>query len=183
VYRALIDSGRTGMPTTSRRRRELGCLDAPISCLTYPRLRWWWALRKHQASAEQEADEVRRREERDAIPPKAVNRERALSNSGHSCSTTVTKLQLQSRLCALPAELRVKIYEELLGIRQGIHVVVVEGLLHAYRCQWAPNLTMPAQHQHCWDQCFNTDQKLTSTPGSSVSSLGVLGLLLSCRAV
>jgi hypothetical protein len=159
------------------RHGVFGSLNAPISSVIWSYLCRWRTPRNQKG---RKAEKIKRKEEQNAMPPKVIDRERALSVSGYPGQT---KAQLQSRLCVLPAELRFQIYEELLGKRQGIHVVLVKGLLHAYRCQWAPDLNHPSMHQHCWRRYRYGSRDSSASLGSAESTIEISQLLLSCRAM
>jgi hypothetical protein len=114
-------------------------------------------------------------------PPVAVQRERALSVSSQLDRGANTNQQLQSRLCALPAELRLQIYQELIGKRSRIHIAFLSGCLVGYRCQRVDDSTNPADHVQCWKLRFKEHAPPPWTAETDSSMLGICGLLQSCR--
>jgi hypothetical protein len=114
-------------------------------------------------------------------PPVAVQRERALSVSGQLDRGANTNQQLQSRLCALPAELRLQIYQELIRRRSRIHIAFLSGCLVGYRCQRVDDSTNPADHVQCWKLRFKENAPPPWTAEIDSSMLGICGLLQSCR--
>ena len=119
---------------------------------------------------------------KDAKPPKVMRRKRALSFSGHSSTGKIAHEQRQSRLCTLPAELRLQIYQEVVGVKEGIHVAFIEGVLHAYRCQSPryPNVVAEL-HPKCFCYCRDNQKTLVSSLNGYKPHVGVSGLLKSCR--
>jgi len=140
-----------------------------------------WLVRKYQASDRYEENQRKKKEERDRMPPKFTQRKRALSTSEQSKNAKSTKQQQQSRLRILPIELRLQIFEIIVGAREGIHIVFLEGSLHCYRCQWSRDLTVPARHIQCWNFYCNNTWINSSKIDRECVGLGVLGLLQSCR--
>jgi hypothetical protein len=128
---------------------------------------WRGTYHLYKKTPKYKAKQREKQELRDATPPVPGQRERALSVSGQPNHNIGTNQQLQSRLYALPAELRLQIYQQLVGRRDCIHVALVYGHLYAYRCQSFGNLTVPEDHVQCWEH-----RTLT---------LGISGLLKSCR--
>lgn len=141
----------------------------------------WWLLKAYKSSDRYREKQRRRNEERNLIPPKIILRKRALSISEIFVNGRSTNQQEQSRLCILPAELRLKIYDEIIGARTGIHIMFVEGSLHSYRCRWSRDLTVPVRHIHCWNYYCNESRASSSKFNADCSLLGVLALLQSCR--
>lgn len=141
----------------------------------------WWLLKAYKSSDQYREKQRRRDEERSLRPPKVILRKRALSISEIFVNSRSTSQQEQSRLCILPAELRLKIYDEIIGARTGIHIVFVEGSLHSYRCRWSRDLTVPVRHVQCWNHYRNESRTSSSKFNADCSLLGVLALLQSCR--
>ena len=141
----------------------------------------WWLLKAYKSSDRYREKQRKKEEQRSLRPPKVILRKRALSISEQFMSSRSTNQQEQSRLCILPAELRLKLYDEIIGARTGIHIVFVEGSLHSYRCRWSRDLTVPVRHIHCWNHYCNESRTLISKFNADCSILGVLALLKSCR--
>ncbi|KAH7067193.1 hypothetical protein FB567DRAFT_541931 [Paraphoma chrysanthemicola] len=122
----------------------------------------------------------KRAEERDRKPPRLVKRKRALSIAGRQRKRATLAPQELPLLCRLPQELKLMIYDLLIGRNDGIHVGFEAGRLCGYRCQWSPELNIPARHLLCWHH-YNNECLTTPVYTGDCASLGVLGFLQSCR--
>ena len=152
----------------------------PIICLGFAP---WWLFKKYTSSDKYQEKQRKKEAVRNSKPPKVMQRKRALSISEETAKAKRTKQQQQSRLCTLPPELRLQIYDKIVERRSGIHIVFMDSVLHAYRCQWSRDLTIPARHIQCWNHYCNEDGTATSILDGNSSRLGVLGLLESCRTM
>jgi hypothetical protein len=121
-----------------------------------------------------------KKDERNATPPKVKPRKRALSISENLAKDRSVKDQQQSQLWLLPAELRLQIYEEVIGRRDNIHIAYVQGALHAYRCRKSREQPL---HNECWCHCRDTAQGSDSIKEREKRKLNVLSLLQSCRVM
>lgn len=106
-------------------------------------------------------------------PPRAIRRRRAISQGGHQQVS-----QLQSRLFQLPAELRIKIYEEVIRDDVGVHVVTTDGALRSVVCQKPKDDAGDHDGEHVWLDCLRKRDPCVPTGGYG---LGVLGFIGSCR--
>jgi hypothetical protein len=155
-----------------------GPLCFPLVCIY---ICWRGAYHVYKGTPKYKEKQREKKELQETTPPKPVQRKRALSVSGQPDRGTSTNQQLQSRLCALPAELRLQIYEQIIGRRDWIHVEFVYGHLEAYRCLKSDSLTASENHFTCWLQHFEKSDQTSSTSELDASKLGVSGLLKSCR--
>jgi hypothetical protein len=122
----------------------------------------------------------KRAEQRDRTPPRLVKRKRALSIAGRQRKSATAAPQELPPLCRLPQELKLMIYDLLVGRKDGIHIGFDAGRLCGYRCQWSPELKIPARHLLCWHH-YNNEYLTTPVYTSDCASLGVLGFLQSCQ--
>jgi hypothetical protein len=158
----------------------LGPVCFPLTCIYFCYLD---ACCAYKATPQYKAKKKEQRESRDATPPVPVQRKRALSVSGQLDQGMTTNQQLQSRLCALPAELRLQIYENIIARRARIHVTIVYRRLVTYRCHCVDDPNVPAHHVHCWNIRFKPNAQPDWAPETDLSALGILGLLKSCRVM
>jgi hypothetical protein len=124
---------------------------------------------------------------RAAKPPKPVRRKRALSIYSSDDSSNKRKSQLmaeqtQSGFFKLPYELRIAIYEEVVG-RDEIHILMLDGRLCSYPClgPGAHGCGRLVPPRHCWINPFHPQIAIPQKfhrPG-----IGVIGFLQSCRRV
>ena len=127
---------------------------------------------------------------RDSKPPKVRARKRALSFSrsnnlpGDSSKTTphVKAMQAGSFFFRLPPELRMAVYEEVVG-KHEVHIVLLMGQLHSFRCTHHCIPVTRDGAPHCWisrylggDRSLNNIKWLYHNAG-----IGILPLLQSCR--
>jgi hypothetical protein len=155
-----------------------GPLCFPLVCIY---ICWRGAYHVYKGTSKYKEKQREKKGLRDTTPPIPVQRKRALSVSGQPDQGTSTNQQLQSRLCALPAELRLQIYGEIIGRRDWIHVVFAHGHMKAYRCLKSDSLTVPKDHFTCWVQHLKMSDQTSSTSEFNASKLGIFGLLKSCR--
>jgi hypothetical protein len=158
----------------------LGPVCFPLTCIYFCYL---GASCAYKATPQYKAKKEEQNKSRNATPPVPVQRKRALSVSGQLDRATTTNQQLQSRLCALSAELRLQIYENIIARRAWIHLAFVFGSLIAYRCHCVDDLIEPAYHVHCWNLRFESNAQSEWTSEIDVSALGIRGLLQSCRVM
>jgi hypothetical protein len=158
----------------------LGPVCFPLTCLYFCYL---GASCAYKATPQYKAKKQKQKRSRNAKPPAPVQRKRALSISGQLDRGTTTNPQFQSRLCALPTELRLQIYEQIIARRAWIHIAFVYGSLIAYRCHCVDDLTESAHHVHCWNLRFEPNAQSDWTSETDISALGVHGLLQSCRVM
>lgn len=122
----------------------------------------------------------------DELPPEPLHRKRKLSISPNSTDPEPLKTssQHQSIFFKFPAEIRLKVYGELIGKRELLHIDSVDGFPSAYRCP------EPSRHQNldlpshmCWAKAGNNKPKPKALDAIQQPGLGILGLLKSCRRV
>ncbi|KAF2822346.1 hypothetical protein CC86DRAFT_409961 [Ophiobolus disseminans] len=165
-----------------RRRKVLYVTMTPIIPILLLLSAPWILFEMHRSTDAYKEKKRRKEEAKDAKPPKLKQRKRALSISQDLPQSTIVKHQLQSRLCTLPAELRLQIYGEIFGKREGIHVEFHQGVIHADRCRVPHDEAMAAQlHAQCRCRSQNQGRQPIPFRGKNVSNMGVLGLLQSCR--
>jgi hypothetical protein len=132
-----------------------------------------------------------RRRKLNRLPPKPIHRKRSLSMTGDAKPATSarsprTESQTQSLLFKLPLELRLAIYEEVVG-KADIHIVYWQDKLHSFCC------VNPGTHyrQNGKDHCWITDvthRPVTPAGRTTLTRLhnpgiDVVPLLQSCRAM
>lgn len=120
---------------------------------------------------------------RAAKPPKPMRRKRALSicsynNSSRTTKSHSTAQQTQYGFFKLPVELRIAIYEEVIG---GNHIYII--LRHGRLCS---NKIMDAKTRAKLDRSYSriycNPQLITGSPYLE-SGLRIMGALQSCRSV
>ena len=155
-----------------------------VECLAYVVVMFFtfpsW-VREYYRSTNTHKDKQRQKElERNATPPKVEQRKRALSVSGNLSKDQRVKNQNQSLLWKLPTELRLQIYQAVIGHRQRIHVAYVKGQVVSYRCQRTSNLPL---HNQCWCHCRINPQGSAHLELRHMDNarMDVLDLLQTCR--
>jgi hypothetical protein len=137
----------------------------------------WVLFGVYRSTDEYKERKASKRDEKNATPPKVKPRKRALSISENLAKDKRVKDQQQSKLWLLPAELRLQIYEEVIGRREDIHVAYIKGVLHAYRCRKSRDQPL---HNECWCHCRDSP---SSTRDQLKRKMNVLGLMQSCRVM
>lgn len=125
---------------------------------------------------------------RAAKPPKPARRKRALSicrsSDGNLLKPKLTAEQTQSGFFSLPIELRIAIYEELVG-RDEVYVVLLNDRLFSFPCfglqahTCAHKCPDRSHNRHDWTTFCQPQLHLTRP--LSQSGLGIIGTLQSCR--
>jgi hypothetical protein len=137
----------------------------------------WWLFKYYQSTDKYKAKKQKKKETRNATPPKVKQRKRALSISEHLTKGQSVKDQYQSHLWKLPAELRLQIYQEVVGRRQLIHISCVAGDVESYRCQKTPD----RPRNLCWAHHRFGSMTREHPQHTDHGRMNVLALLRSCR--
>lgn len=136
-------------------------------------------------------EEKRKRRERtrQLIPPPVTKRPRPLSISmqtnAEEAKTARTNSQDNSFFFRLPYEIRLMIYELVIG-EKGIHIIWREGKVYSFRCHANP-LT-PMYHDmnfngqgHCWDGGYGPQPEINARRYFQRAGIDVLPLMQTCR--
>lgn len=130
---------------------------------------------------------------RDAKPPEAEAGYRALSidstivshlADGSLREEIATKVRNSPTFFKLPRELRLAIYEEIIG-KENIHIILIDGQLHSFRCKNKYCHNAEYGNNHCWIK----DQRKFKTILDRQqyiyhdSGINILPLLQSCKAM
>jgi hypothetical protein len=131
---------------------------------------------------------------RDAKPPEVTSRPRALSidNRATTIAPAVGSVHQENTAEAqrlpmffkLPRELRLVVYEELIG-EDNIHIILIDGQLRSFRCKSKDCHNAKYGVDHCWIDHWQKATTPLEKPRYIYqgSGINVLPLLQSCRAV
>jgi len=186
------------MPKLNRKQKVFIGVTAlvwvPLATVVYVAITPIIWVAKGAVAVEQTSLYQNQKRKRDAKPPEVKPRQRVLSiNNTNTTAVPAKDLVHQddaaeelksSNFFRLPRELRLCIYEEIIG-KENIHIMLVDGHIRSFRCKNKNCHNAMYGRDHCCIKYWHNEVRLLGRSKYIYhhSGINVLPLLQSCKAV